>query len=223
MRDKDDTQLELDKVDVLANHLLRVAKPAHENFFEKQVQLKEETFEVHKSGQLEVIKACRLESDESWQSSDAVQPERSRRRLNVLPAVIVELIERLTLLEAEETENDLQRETHVDHKLKGSQRTRKLWEHEHQRRCKHSINRKRVRNESPDLWNSVLTVDDVPATLDGSATIDLIKIHVTIVIYTVSTSLITPQLSKLPHPHEMIDQFCLTPEVLYSVLLLHGR
>lgn len=63
VRDENDDQVQLDEVDVLSDHLLGVAEPAHQHFLEDQVQLLEKAVPVHESCKLGQVGCFTLESD----------------------------------------------------------------------------------------------------------------------------------------------------------------
>ena len=88
MRDKDDDQVQLDEVDVLSDHLLRITEPAHEDFLEDQVQLLEEAIPVHESCELGKVGLLALQRDQAGQGSTTVEPEQEG---DVLPTVIIQL------------------------------------------------------------------------------------------------------------------------------------
>ena len=57
MSNEDDEKVQFKQVNVLSDHLLRVAEPAHQHFLEDQVKLLEEAFPMNKPGQLGVVES----------------------------------------------------------------------------------------------------------------------------------------------------------------------
>ena len=100
-----------------------------------------------------------LQSQQTWQSSEAIENEEG---LKVILSELREFGLFLITLQFEEIQEDIQSKANIDKKLERSEVFRKAIENEHEWGNKEGIYCESIGHKVPDLWQSIVSSNDVP-------------------------------------------------------------
>ena len=137
MREQKYRKLKFNEIDVLADLLLRVSEPAHENLLDDQVQLFKETVEMDEPRQLQRIDTLiLLQRDQSWQCGRAVDP---KEPLHVLNSHLLHVCLFLSLIEFEEVQQYVNGEADVGEEFEDDDVVGSILEDEDEGRGEHGV------------------------------------------------------------------------------------